>query len=199
MSRTKQPVLTPHEQKLLLDEIDKQHKNVAPAIHLMAECGFRLNEARLCAWGWIHDLDTEHARVTIPDDKTKTHWSRTVPLPEKTRLVLLDLRRWFPHAQPLTYPENWTLTMTRRGLPPSKRYIQHVIRFAALKSIGREIRCHTLRHTFATQLLTVSSIRVVQEALGHRSIRSTQIYTHPGLTDIRNAMNAAATEPGETP
>jgi site-specific recombinase XerD len=43
-------------------------------------------------------------------------------------------------------------------------------------------------------LLRVSDIRLVQLALGHRSIQSTQVYTHPSLTDLAAALTKSLTE-----
>ncbi|MBX4187787.1 MAG: tyrosine-type recombinase/integrase [Candidatus Doudnabacteria bacterium] len=69
------------------------------------------------------------------------------------------------------------------GLTP--RTVQRVIKkYAKLAGIMKKITPHTLRHSFATDLLTNGAdIRAVQELLGHSSISTTQIYTH--LTNRR--------------
>jgi site-specific recombinase XerD len=69
------------------------------------------------------------------------------------------------------------------GLTP--RSIQRLVeRYAKAAGITKPITPHTLRHTFATDLLrNGADIRSVQSLLGHASITTTQIYTH--ITDER--------------
>lgn len=45
-----------------------------------------------------------------------------------------------------------------------------------------------LRHTFATRLMQKTNIRVVQQLLGHKSLSSTQVYTHPNADDLQKAI-----------
>lgn len=73
-----------------------------------------------------------------------------------------------------------------RGLTP--RTIQRIIKkYARLAGITKEITPHTLRHSFATDLLMAGAdIRAVQEMLGHSSITTTQIYTHVTNRKLRD-------------
>lgn len=71
------------------------------------------------------------------------------------------------------------------GLRLTPRSIQRIVKkYAAKAGIVKDVHPHTLRHTFATDLLhNGADIRSVQAMLGHTNITTTQVYTH--VTDQR--------------
>lgn len=76
----------------------------------------------------------------------------------------------------------------------TQRSIQRIVKYYAKKAgIVKDVHPHTLRHSFATDLLASGAdIRSVQAMLGHSSITTTQIYTHvtnQGLKDIHKKFH----------
>ncbi len=68
----------------------------------------------------------------------------------------------------------------KEGLRITPRTIQRIVKRCAAKAgIVKDVHPHTLRHSFATDLIANGAdIRSVQEMLGHASVTTTQIYTH---------------------
>jgi len=95
----------------------------------------------------------------------ETERSRLEKAPRQTTAVFLNWR-----GQPLSRKGIW------------KRFKQHAL------AAGVEGKVHTLRHSFATHLLRGGAdLRSVQELLGHKDIRTTQIYTHVGSEQLQTA------------
>ena len=69
--------------------------------------------------------------------------------------------------------------LTRSGGPVTRIVLWQLVQTLSREAGMRAIHPHTLRHTFATHLLSGGAdLRVVQELLGHSNVATTQIYTH---------------------
>jgi site-specific recombinase XerD len=79
----------------------------------------------------------------------------------------------------------------RRNLTP--RQLENCLKFYVQQSnLPIEIRPHKLRHSYATHILdNDADLRLVQELLGHASLRTAQIYTHVNSTVLQLAYQKA--------
>jgi len=112
---------------------------------------------------------------------------RIIPIGKKARDSVKKYcegaRKNFLKDQP-----NSTLFLNRFGRKISRQTIWKLIKQYAQKAgIVKEIKPHTLRHSFATHLLEHGAdLRSVQEMLGHADIATTQIYTHVDKERLRS-------------
>lgn len=96
----------------------------------------------------------------------------------------------FPAARPSVDPR----TGARRRHHILEDTVQRQVRLAARTAgIERPVSPHTFRHSFATHLLEDGyDIRTVQELLGHKDVKTTQLYTHvmaPGANPVRSPLD----------
>lgn len=84
-----------------------------------------------------------------------------------------------------------TLFVNKKGHKLTRQYIFEMIRkHAKIINLNKTISPHTLRHSFATHLLSKGAdLKTVKEMLGHENIETTQIYTHVAEEKIMSAYD----------
>lgn len=132
---------------------------------------------------------SEAVNLKLTDVNLDAGFARCIGKGSKERIVPLGkqaiaaLRRYLEEARPKLLKKSQAETilfLSRLGKRVSRQSFWKIIKAYARKArIKKNIRPHTLRHSFATHLLEGGAdLRSVQEMLGHADIATTQIYTH---------------------
>ncbi|GAI65037.1 unnamed protein product [marine sediment metagenome] len=127
--------------------------------------------------------------LTVPKRIGKNNKKRDIPLNHETRIVLSHFIEMKSIRNQFTNSDSFLFVSHHSKKPLSSRDFQRIVHDLSVKSIGRSISPHTLRHTYATRMLKHTNIRVIQELLGHAFLNTTQIYTHPDTNDFTNAAD----------
>ncbi|HEX7079207.1 MAG TPA: site-specific tyrosine recombinase XerD [Candidatus Eisenbacteria bacterium] len=131
----------------------------------------------------LEEVDAEEGLVRCMGKRQR---ERIVPFGRKAKAAL---ERYVEAARPLLARDRSerAVFVTRLGRPFTRMgYWKLIQGHARAAGIVQGISPHTLRHSCATHLLEGGcDLRVVQEFLGHRSIETTQIYTHLDRSYLR--------------
>jgi len=156
---------------------------------LMLEAGLRVGEVVKLIVQDLYFNSVPVSTIIIRKEIAKNKRERQIPCSARLQEALKKYRAYFiaPHdeSEPVFYKYRKGKLQTL-----TTRQIERTITDAAMRSLGRPVHPHVLRHTFATRLMRVTGLRTVQELLGHSHVTSTQIYTHPDMDDKKKAIEA---------
>lgn len=143
--------------------------------------GMRKGEQYGLRW---RDVDFEQKVILLRDTKNKS--SRTVPMIDDvinafTELKKLSLERKDRASdRPNSSPDDVVF-----GIGDNKKWWEAALKKAKI----RDFRWHDLRHTFCSRLAQAGvSLKVIQEAAGHKTIGMSARYAHMDHTTLQNAM-----------
>jgi integrase/recombinase XerC len=124
------------------------------------------------------DLHNKTIRIIGKGNK-----ERIVLFGEKAKLKICEYIE--KERPPLASTEEY-LFLNPRGGKLSSRSVQRIFeKFRQFLHLGRQLTPHKIRHSFATHLLNSGAdLRVVQELLGHKTLASTEKYTHVSLDNL---------------
>lgn len=134
----------------------------------MYATGMRVDEAVHLG---VADIDSR--RMTILVARGKGNKQRLVPL---TPTLLTELRTWWrEHRNPV-----WLFPGARPDRPLTTSTVQRACQKAVSRAgLKKAAKPHSLRHTFATELLEADvNLLTIQKILGHASLQTTSRYTH---------------------
>lgn len=137
--------------------------------------GLRISEAMALQ---VHDIDSDRMVINVRHGKGDK--GRQVVL----SVLLLETLREYCRVY---RPGSWLFCGDNPGQPLTTRTIQRVVTEAGKRAgITKRVTPHVLRHSYATHLLEAGTdLRVIQTLLGHRSLKTTAIYTHVATDRLR--------------
>jgi integrase/recombinase XerD len=161
---------------LLLSVQNQKHRMM---LSLIYACGLRSGELINLKPG-----DILSDRMMIHLKGAKGNKDRLVPLSEK---LLHQLREYFKVYK----PKMWLFEGQHQGEKYTQRSLQQVFKRALVSArLDKTMRLHDLRHSYAThQVEAGTNQRVIQELLGHKSSKTTEIYTHVSSTFLNKVYN----------
>ncbi|MFW5686804.1 MAG: tyrosine-type recombinase/integrase [Halanaerobium sp.] len=155
-------------------------------LKIMLDTGLRLSEAINLKW---KDIDLISGKLMVREGKGKK--DRTLWISEEDLNLIQEWKE--RQVKKIGKLPAHVFTSTSKGSMGNKmnlRYIQDMVkRYAKKAGIDKDISPHTLRHSFATDLLReTKNIRLVQKALGHSDISTTMVYTHIVDEELEGAL-----------
>lgn len=178
---------------LSTDEIDQIQKSIdlskpegqrnKTIIEVLFSCGLRVSELVNLK---LSNLYLEEGFVRVMGKGSK---ERLVPISSK---AIRELKYWFMdrNLMKIQQGEEDYVFLNRRGKHLTRTMILIMLkRQAVAAGITKTISPHTLRHSFATELLKGGAdLRAIQAMLGHESIGTTELYMHIDTTTLREEI-----------
>jgi len=136
------------------------------------------------------DVDTQNRTVRVLGKGAR---ERVVPLGRKAAQAIEAYRQRLKLEGRLPGGPAEALFMNKYGGRLSARSVGRILnRLSRTAGLGQPVSPHALRHSFATHLLDAGAdLRAVQELLGHRSLSTTQRYTHVSIRRLTEVYDKA--------
>ncbi|TNE82303.1 MAG: hypothetical protein EP332_00980 [Bacteroidetes bacterium] len=136
-------------------------------VSLLYSCGLRVGEVLRLKW-----IDIDRQRSLLWVRQSKGFKDRAVPLSKK--MVVLLEKYYFRYRS-----KQYVFEGQYGGQYSSSSINQTIRRICQALKIRKHVTAHTFRHSFATHLMeSGTNLRIIQVLLGHKSSKTTEIYTH---------------------
>lgn len=136
---------------------------------------------------------SELTQIRIADLTAPTRSIRIFGKGKKERIVLYgskaekSMQEYLTHERKAVISDKEHFFLTKTGSPLDTTHVRKIIgMFRKLLPLQRSLTPHKIRHSFATHLLQKGmDLRMIQELLGHKTLASTEIYTHVSVEQLK--------------
>jgi len=138
----------------------------------------------------VEDIDLDSGLAVV---RGKGRRERLAPLGKPALAALKRWLQWREQVAQRKFRATTAVFLNKNGSRLTSRSVGRLLeKYLALAGLDPRTSPHTLRHSFATHLLDRGAdIRSVQELLGHRSLGTTQIYTHVTTNRLKESYHKA--------
>ncbi len=145
--------------------------------------GFRLGEITSLCWNQVN-FDNQTIQLDNQTSKTKSGKIRVIPISSKILPMLLN--RFESKTNEMVFLHNYSMKNINDLISKSfKKAIKK------LPEINQSIHFHSLRHSFASNLVNKNvNLITVSQLLGHSKIATTMVYSHINNNVLKDAINA---------
>lgn len=183
--------LTEPEYYTLTRQVEKIPPKDRLLIMLFLEAGLRASEVKNLTLGELYILGNPVREIIARASHGKIGEPRGIPVSPRLNDALIAYWSWLKKENKGTETSLPVFNTRKTGKAISVRTMERIVKKRTKEIIGRGLWPHALRHTFATLLMRVAPIRVVQTLLGHKHLSTTEIYTHPNNNDCNAAIEKA--------
>ena len=188
VARKKPDILSGTEVARVLDAVT----SLVPCVALMTAYGAGLRVSEVCRLR-AEDIDGQRGLIHVRLGKGGK--DRYVMLPKRLHQAL---RGYWAKVRPKS---GWLFPGRKKATHLSPSAVRQALKEAVRETkLKKRVTTHTLRHSFATHLLELGTdIRIIQELLGHESLRTTTGYTRVGaglVSRVTSPLDALGTKQG---
>ena len=165
----------------------RDHRMIQLALHT----GLRVSEQSGLNVGHVTRHGQPREVLDLSPVIAKLHKARLIPLNDTAKQVIAELLA-FNQSRGLSIDPDAPLLQNRKHQRLTVRAIQRLVAYyREVAELDVKVTPHSFRHLFASNVLrATNNLRLIKDLVGHKDIRTTDHYCHPGLDELIKAVAA---------
>ena len=183
--------LSPEHDRRLQEELRRSNDLLSNALLLTRATGIRIGECMDLVEDCLRSVGPDQWALHVP--LGKLHTERLVPVDQDTRQLVTHILALREQVPSFHLSRSIGLLLPRSGVRRTLyRALCGTLKAAAARAGCSPVRCHQLRHTYASEMIRLGiSLPALMQLLGHKDIRMTMRYVQVTQLDLQREFHQA--------